>query len=604
MSRIVLYFCIGIWPIAMLVSELSISAGAKIIHIENRRDYETLDQFFRMGILEEEYGYVLIGLKPISTRNFYGLDTFPIAADLQYTEKELINVLLVREAIPIWNRLCLGQNHFVLKTVPLGNPESVVGGWEIQFINISQLQKVIEKNIDLFRYILGPTTTTDQLVKRIAYSKEQLDDILQHDLVLVGIVLGFGSYNSLVGGRLETIQALSMSTDCAPFSSKGALLMQHKGEDQYYGSYYLDYAGGDDSLFKEHLTIPLQPTAGFINVIHEQTILEAMNDPLPVSLQKKPGFVFGAFKGGCSNQPFFKCLQQVQTQIHSLLEKKKFLESVLEKIGKKKPLITCDASIVSKSTLPFFRGSIKTEEWSYILQQALNHFEHQEGKSAFIDAFCKPSACSRRAPQMMGASLATLEGLKKARHNLAIANAHFERLSSDSSLQMIIPKQLYFKIINTGSEKQLQESDRVRVGYIIENGEGKILFANCDIWLYLTQIIPGFAHGIQGMHVGEERKIFIHPSLAYGALTTLPPCSELIITVHLLDFHKASNVLPSLTPLNLDWIQNYAFYHTIETSIAQKPRFVGSFYRDLFEKMGDPNLEVASIITTLDLLRN
>lgn len=135
------------------------------------------------------------------------------------------------------------------------------------------------------------------------------------------------------------------------------------------------------------------------------------------------------------------------------------------------------------------------------------------------------------APKMIGVSQATMEGLKKTRCNLVKANAHFEILSQYSSLHTVVPKQLYYTITVNGSGKELKGSDHVRMGYVIEDGEGNILFANHDVWLNLSQMIPGFVHGVQGMHLGEKRKLFVHPALAYGALTTLPPCSELIVTV-------------------------------------------------------------------------
>lgn len=39
--------------------------------IKKTRDYELLEKFFRISCTEEEYGYVLEGIKPISIRNVY-----------------------------------------------------------------------------------------------------------------------------------------------------------------------------------------------------------------------------------------------------------------------------------------------------------------------------------------------------------------------------------------------------------------------------------------------------------------------------------------------------------------------------------------------------
>jgi peptidylprolyl isomerase len=573
------------------------------IHIDNRKDYEILDQFFRMGFSEEEYGYVLEGAKPISVRDFYPLDLFPVAKDLKYAEKEFTNALLAREAISVWAKLGLSQENFALKAVSLHASESVAPGWEVQFINIFKLRDVIDKNINLFRYILGPATETEQLVKKIAYSEEKLENILKNDRVLEGLVLGFGTHNSLVGGRIETLQALSISKDCAPFSSKSLLMQSHKEHPlldlspERYGGYYLEFAGGDDSLFRNGYS-PLQSSAGFSNVEEELLALESLHEPLPSSLRNNPGFVFGAFKGGPRNQPFFEQLQAVQKQVQDLLKKTDLLENILEKIAGKKPLITCDKSSFSGTSFSLLRGTKNAQEWASILRGAANRFEDKERQSAFMEAFYHPTASSRSAPMIVGVSKAMLEGLRKALCNLAVANTHFEILSKDSSLQVIAPKQLYSKTTLLGSGKELKGADRVRMGYVVEDLEGNVLFANCDSWLSLSETIPGFAHGVQGMRMGEKRTLFIHPALAFGALTTLPPCAALNIKVHLLDIDESSSgVLSSLTPLDLDWIQNPSFLRHIEESIQQQPRFIGSFYRDMLDKMEE--LDKTALIVEL-----
>lgn len=557
------------------------------ICVDSQKDYELLDQFFKMGLLEEEYGYVLEGVKPISIRNFYPLDGFPVPKDPQLAEKEFIKTLLVQEAVPVWNKLCSQQKNFVLKAVISRSPGLTEPLWEIQFINVSKLREVIDGNIDLFRYVLGPGIDVQHLVDRITRSRNMLADILQNDHVLIGIVLGFGSHNSVVGGRSEKISSLSISRDSFPFSPKSRLIQSkgNRGSCQAYGGYYLDMNGGaDDSLFRHDFSL-LQPSSGFLSIEEEERALEEMSEPFPSQLWDKPGFVFGAFKGGPTNEPFFERLKQAQKQTRLLLKQSNLLERVLEKIGGEKPLITCDKTSSCWSPFSLFTGNAGLEEWSRILWSVANRFDSEEGQDAFFKAFRHPTKHTRKAPAFF-ASKATFEGLKKALRNLAAANEKFENLSKDESLQAVVSKRLYFKTSLPGLGKELKGAGLVRVGYIVEDPEGGILFANSDTWLHLSQLVPGFAHGIQGMHVGEKRTLFIHPALGYGALTTLPPCIGLTIQVHLLDIEEgASEILADLTPLSLDWIQDPEFYRNIEESIVQQPYFVGSFYRDLLDKM-------------------
>src|SRR5262249_42209865 len=117
------------------------------IHVQEHRDYEIFDLFFENGILEEEYGYVLQGVKPISTRQFYALDIFPMK-DLQLSEKEFKKTLLIREVIPIWNKLCSQQDQFALKAVPVIENDAGSCGFEVQFIHVPKLLEVIRENIN------------------------------------------------------------------------------------------------------------------------------------------------------------------------------------------------------------------------------------------------------------------------------------------------------------------------------------------------------------------------------------------------------------------------------------------------------------------------
>lgn len=570
------------------------------IRIEKRQDFEILDQFFRLQFSEEEYGYVLEGAKPISVREFYPLSLFPNSKDLKLAEKEFIDGILVREAILVWQRICPNQKNFVLKGTYFKKSDSASPQLEVQFINVTKLREVIGKNIDLFRFTLGPAINTEQLVSKIAYSEEPLVEILQGDSTLTGIVLGFGAYNSVMGGRVDTIFSQVFSKDCAPFSPK-ALVINGKKEHslsfvtpERYGAYYLEYAGGDDTFFKNSSS---KQSLDLSDVEKELISLDKLHEPLPVSLMEKPAFVFSAYKGN-NNRPFFSQLQQTQKRLQTLLNKSDFLGRILEKIGGKKPHILCDKVPYSGTLFALLNKNISEKNWSAILREVENRFEDKKSRAAFIEAFSHPSQSSREAPTMLGASKATLEGLKKALHGLDLANAHFEALSKDDTLQMIVPGQLYFKTTLSSSGKELKGANRIRIGYVIEDLEGNILFANHDTWIIPSETISGFAHGIQGMRISERRTLFVHPALAYGALTTLPPCRELVMKLHLIDVDETiKGELPPLTPIDLNWLKNPAFLRALEESVDQLPRFTGAFYRDFLDKI--EGLDKKAIISGL-----
>lgn len=566
---------------------ISISCHAKPVCIDNAKEYAILEQFFRMAFSSEEYGYVLEGSKPISIRNFLSLDSFPMSKNLQHEERQFANAVLVRKAIPLWNKFCSQQKNYVLKGVPLNDQVSCfLSPLEVAFINVSKLQEVIEKNIDLFRYILGPTNTVQGIVDAIAHSKQSLNAILNHNLTLTGIVLGFGSHNSIVGGRQETICALSISKDSPPFSPQSKVMQSEGGHSldfltpERYGAYYLELAGGDDVNFRIEPT-QLHPQSGFTSLVEELQHIDQLEEQIPPILWQNPKFVFGAFKGGKSNQPFFKELKKTQKKILSLLHRPRFLEHILERLSPNQPIVR-----VKKENSDIFPSTLlelPEDVWNEVLCSVANRFTDDEKKSAFQRAFSDPQDGDSNPPEMMGVSQAVLEGLKKARNNLAKADVQFEELSQDTTLNELVFKKLYFKTTFSGNQKRLNEEERVRIRFVIEDGEENILFANSDLWINLSETFSGFAHGLKGMHLKEKRTLFIHPTLAYGALTSLPPCSSLTVKVQLLDIDpQVLKAPPQLTPLDLSWIKDVNFYNKIEESLFQQPYFTGFFYRELF----------------------
>ncbi len=213
----------------------------------------------------------------------------------------------------MWNRLCSHQKNFALKAIPLKNNKAREFAWEVQFTNLTTLKEAIQSNINLFRYALGPTIDTETLAHRIAFSEEPLDEILHHDLVLTGIILGFGTQNSLIGGRIETMLSQILTRDCAPYLPK-SLLMHSKKQHRLhfytpecFGGYYLEFAGGSDLPSEPRYSF-LLPSSHDANLEEELLSLDAKQEPIPPTLYEKPAFVFGAFNIDGSNQLFFTTL--------------------------------------------------------------------------------------------------------------------------------------------------------------------------------------------------------------------------------------------------------------------------------------------------------
>ncbi len=572
---------------------LILSASA-ITESSPATDNVALEQFFQMNFLEEEYGYVLEGLKPISIRNYYPIEEIPPFQDLSFAKKELLGTIFVNKAVEAWEKSFSNQKKFVFKAAPI---KSVSGtGWEVRFINVPKLRETIRQNINLFQQLLGPKATIDQLVSRLAFSHESFDSILKNHPSLIGIVLGFGSHNSVIGGRLETIAQRIISKDVPPFRPNSEMMFSAAKHSLNtisplsYGGYYFEYAGGDDSYFR-HKEQPNLPSEGFSSLEEEVTYLDRMNDPdFPLQLFQKPPFIFQAYRGDSSNKRFFDQLVQSQKKILNLVNQPNLLDLIFGKARKK------------DQTKPFKNNRFETNKWVNILHSIAKSLENKEEQQTFLDSYCNPTKDCQSPMIMAGATQAMLRGAKKAISNLEVTDSYFSKLSQKDNLNVILPNRIYSQTKQPGSGKKLNSGGRVRMGYVIEDLHENILFANCDIWLELSQVIPGLAHGIQGMQVGEKRTLYIHPEYAYGALTTLPPCSGLIIKTHLIDIEEENKTLTELKALDVAWIKDSNFITEIESSLKQKPKYLGFMYRTLFDQIQE--LDQSEVLAKLDQERS
>ena len=70
----------------------------------------------------------------------------------------------------------------------------------------------------------------------------------------------------------------------------------------------------------------------------------------------------------------------------------------------------------------------------------------------------------------------------------------------------------------------------------------------------MSELIPGLAHGMLGMQVGEIREIYIHPDFAYGFRSNFEPGVAISVRVELISLppkrEGASLKFPMLRPVD------------------------------------------------------
>jgi FKBP-type peptidyl-prolyl cis-trans isomerase len=102
---------------------------------------------------------------------------------------------------------------------------------------------------------------------------------------------------------------------------------------------------------------------------------------------------------------------------------------------------------------------------------------------------------------------------------------------------------LVVTVLKPGSGRAAKGGDRVRVHYVGTLSDGTKFDSSRDrgtpfeFDLGRGRVIKGWERGVQGMQVGEVRKLVIPPALGYGERgqpPTIPPNATLLFEVELL----------------------------------------------------------------------
>lgn len=163
-------------------------------------DYEVLERFFDYLLHHTTLGYTLCGEKPVA------IDTFPTIAQIppQYAVKVLAECQgysILWRGLEEWLRHShkFSSEKFIFMYVADCNT--------IFLLNKVKTKEVIEKNLELFQKYWGSGFSADDILNHICdHSKKRC--IIAPNQTLLGILLGFGKYNSVAFANASLIQKL------------------------------------------------------------------------------------------------------------------------------------------------------------------------------------------------------------------------------------------------------------------------------------------------------------------------------------------------------------------------------------------------------------
>jgi len=111
----------------------------------------------------------------------------------------------------------------------------------------------------------------------------------------------------------------------------------------------------------------------------------------------------------------------------------------------------------------------------------------------------------------------------------------------DTSDMVKTPSGLLLKVLKTTNGPMAIAGATVSVNYVGTLPDGKVFDSSIghDPFTFVLgkgQVVAGWDEGVEGMHVGELRKLIIPPALGYGARGQgpIPPNATLIFQIELL----------------------------------------------------------------------
>jgi hypothetical protein len=528
------------------------------------------------SILECEAGYVFYGKKPLCILEYY--------QNCFYFEPREYH----RKSVAC----CVAKNILKRSLFRSGNIifHFDEKGDTLLIINRQKFLSTVKENLVLFQYVLGPTITPERLLEAITSPDRSFNETLHYDRVLIGIVLGYGVQNSLFQSRYENILCdLVVAEDVPPFMPNITHFPTESSKEDL-----IFFEKNPRNLWEKNRSF-LNATYGFSCLEEEIEEIEKKMTVSSETLQKKPYFIFGCLKATKENEIFLADLEETQEKIETLLQSQSLVKDVLA-------LICEDDIEIEENKNEIFFQTQKVDlnvTLAKLLRSGLSEY-HKKYINYFIEGLKGQVDDSELAGNIL-ASPNAVTNMQNAKHNLEEANYFFSKLKSDNSFTKILEPYLYYSVLSEGEGSSLKGQPEVLVDYEICDPSGKSLNGELQKRLDLKKTISAFAHGLQGMKIGEKRLLFIHPSLAYGVHTFLKKGVYLKAIVTLHNICEAEHDLPLLDPIDLSFVLEDEFQQRCEEEHKRLLRFMGAQRREFLKSCPGINIDlIAKAFQSMD----
>ncbi len=476
-----------------------------------------LKEFFNALIKDSFSGYVLYGDKPMS------IEGYPLEVEALSGIDE--KALCILKGVEFWQALNISSEDKAYFFLIL---DAKNGYQHLICINRQAFLKVVNENLSLFRYALGPTLTADSLLQDLMKAKDQFYDVLKNDNVLLGVLLGYGTQNALLISREELISNAFASDRNEEFPFLSKMTRMH--------------------LLPSPKTLH-PPSIGFNCLADEY---QEIRKRVAVSRKLKP---FNSYKlphFGCepSSQESKALLAMYEVnrkEIIKTVNANDFLEKTLLKL-----LTTSSGQLdlpPRPTTLP-----LSLPEDKEAIANRLVDIIHQEIKTekyvhecltkAFLQGACDEESgiyCPELSQEMHKRKweiYVTEKDLERV-DNLEKSKQYFHQLRTHKAIIALVDDKLYFKVLRQG--KAAPATSKIKYAtlhysfHVLGESTSNVGTVKNE---NIKQFIPGVAHALTGMKRGEIKKLYIHPEYGYGEDSYLPPNLPIIATIELIDFKE------------------------------------------------------------------
>ncbi len=501
-----------------------------------------LENYFREQLSTTCAGYALYGEKPVYLDN--SVNEYSTCIGTR-SHKYALETL---EVMDIWEQGYSKGDRCDYSLCIINSIANSLGSDNlVLLINRKAFLRVVNENLSLFQSRLGLSLTAEGLLSKIKDPGFSASALFKGNTALLGILLGYGTKNSLLYERGSQVIKPAFAYGPLPPPCSGVPVAN----------------SGD--IIKRMKTSTVMPSFDYDSIQDEfqdiQNILAYPSDSYKDTGTKIP---FSYIENSDESIQLLKMYEDAELKVAVALQTSDFLDSVLRKFSvnldkiKKDPFDLSNPEI--KKALP--------ELVAKIIIKHLAELDLADENRECFDNFLEGIKLAEHSGFVNYDELAFFDAYQMQltpakRANKRLSKQVFDQKVLNSDVTWIEPAKICYCInkLGNGDACVNKYTKAVSIHYLIKDFQGEVLCSSSKLAPVETfdvlRLMPGLAHGIQGMRKNEIREVIIHPDFAYGVHADFGEGKALSVTVELVDLECAEEplVLPSLVSIDLLHLQ-------------------------------------------------